>query len=213
VLYVAGNHEFYGGSLDGTLAQLRAFAAGTQVHVLADDELVLDGVRFLGTTLWTDFGLFGTGEPRDEAIAEASMRLRDFSHIRREAGAEGLFTPEDSARLFARHAAWLRARLAEPHAGPTVVVTHHSPSPRSVHPRFAGSLINACFVSEAEDLLGADKACLWIHGHTHDSFDYEVAGTRVVCNPRGYVRDGVIENASFDPGLVVEVGRGSGLQS
>jgi len=213
VLYVAGNHEFYGGSLDGTLAELRELAAGTHVHVLSDDVLVLDGVRFLGTTLWTDFGLFGAGARREEAVAEASLRLRDFSRIRREARGEDLFTPEDSVRLFARHAAWLRARLAEPHAGPTVVVTHHSPSPRSIHPRFEGSLINACFVSEAEDLLGADKACLWIHGHTHDSFDYEVAGTRVVCNPRGYVRDGVIENVAFDPGLVLEVGRGPGLRT
>jgi predicted phosphodiesterase len=213
VLYVPGNHEFYGGSLDGTLAELRALAAGTRVHVLADDELVLDGVRFLGTTLWTDFGLFGAGERRAEVMAQASERLRDFSRIRRQGGREALFTPEDSACLFARHAAWLRARLTAPHGGPTVVITHHAPSPRSIHPRFEGSLINACFVSRAEDLLGADKACLWIHGHTHDSFDYELAGTRVLCNPRGYVRDGVLENAAFDPELVVTVRKGSGLPS
>jgi predicted phosphodiesterase len=205
VLYVPGNHEFYGGSLDGTLAELRALAEGTNVHVLSDDELVVDGVRFLGTTLWTDFGLFGPGERRAAAVAQAGERLRDFSRIRREAGGEALFTPEDSVGLFARHAQWLRAHLAAPHAGPTVVVTHHAPSPRSIHPRFEGALLNACFVSEAEHLLGADKAILWIHGHTHDSFDYEVAGTRVVCNPRGYVRDGVLENAAFDPTLVVTI--------
>jgi predicted phosphodiesterase len=205
VIYVPGNHEYYGGSLDGTLAELRALAAGTAVHVLADDELVIDGVRFLGTTLWTDFDLFGRGEQRAAAVAEACRLLRDFSRIRRTAAGTEAFTPDDCARLFARHAVWLRARLAAPHAGATVVVTHHAPSPRSIHPRFEGSLLNACFVSKAEDLLGAEKACLWIHGHTHDSFDYECAGTRVLCNPRGYVRDGVRENAAFDEGLVVAV--------
>ena len=75
-----------------------------------------------------------------------------------------------------------------------------------MHPRFAGSLLNACFVSDAEHLLGAGRTGLWVHGHTHDSFDYAVNGTRVICNPRGYARDGVNENPHFDPGLVIEVG-------
>jgi len=74
---------------------------------------------------------------------------------------------------------------------------------RSIHPRFAGSPVNLCFVSDAEHLLeGAD---LWVHGHTHDSFDYRVGATRVLCNPRGYARDGVPENRDFDPGLLVAV--------
>ena len=72
-------------------------------------------------------------------------------------------------------------------------------------PRFTGSPVNLCFASDAEHLLqGVD---LWVHGHTHDSFDYRVGATRVVCNPRGYVRDGVQENAHFDPALVVDVGQ------
>ena len=86
------------------------------------------------------------------------------------------------------------------------MVTHHAPSPRSIHPRFAGSVINACFISDAERLIDGARADLWIHGHTHDSFDYNVNGTRVLCNPRGYAKDGVNENASFDADLVVEIG-------
>ncbi|MGH8800330.1 MAG: metallophosphoesterase family protein, partial [Casimicrobiaceae bacterium] len=64
VLYVAGNHEFYGGSIEGTMAELKALCAGTAIRVLDDDEVIIDGVRFLGTTLWTDFLLFGDGEER-----------------------------------------------------------------------------------------------------------------------------------------------------
>jgi hypothetical protein len=64
--------------------------------------------------------------------------------------------------------------------------------------------VNLCFVSDAESLLaGVD---LWVHGHTHDSFDYRVGTTRVLCNPRGYARDGMVENPRFDPGLGVEIG-------
>ena len=205
VLYVAGNHEFYGGSLDGTMEALRRSCDGSSVHVLDDSEVVLDGVRFLGSTLWTDFQLFEDEARQAESMAEAQRLIRDFSRIRLAEASDAVFTPQDSATRFRRHAGWLRGRLDAPFDGPTVVITHHSPSPGSIHPRFADSLLNACFVSSAEHLLDGGRVQLWIHGHTHDSFDYRVNGTRIVCNPRGYSKDGVIENAQFDAGLVIDV--------
>lgn len=201
-LYVPGNHEFYGGSLQGRIAELRALTEGTPVRLLHDEEVVVDGVRFLGTTLWTEFRL-PTLPQREAAIQAATSFMRDFARIRLREGDDALLRADDCAALFRGHSQWLRERLAQPHPGPTVVISHHAPSMRSIHPRFAGSAVNLCFVSDAEDLLqGAD---LWIHGHTHDSFDYRVGATRVLCNPRGYVREGVQENARFDPALVVEV--------
>ena len=205
VIYVLGNHEFYGGCIDSTADELKALCAGTHVHVLDNDEIVIAGVRFLGTTLWTDFMLFGAGEAREMAMAEAQRLMRDFSRIRAgddpghavHAGAVGDAVPA------ARRLAGARAR--EPHAGPTVVVTHHAPSPKSIHARFAGSPLNACFVSDAEHLPGAERVSWWIHGHTHDSFDYDLHGTRVVCNPRGYAKAGVNENPRFDPDLCIDV--------
>ena len=205
VLYVPGNHEFYGGSIDGGLEALHRLCEGTQVQVLSDRETIIGGVRFLGTTLWSDFELFGDADRRAAAKAEARRLMRDFSRIRTRESAAEFFTPDDSADLFRRHLAWLEDRLAACHAGPTVVITHHAPSRHSIHPRFAGSLLNACFVSDAAHLLRADRVALWIHGHTHDSFDHCVNGTRVVCNPRGYARSGVNENPAFDPHFAVEV--------
>ncbi|MDB5956162.1 metallophosphoesterase [Ramlibacter sp.] len=205
VLYVAGNHEFYGASVDGTRRLLHELCADTHVHVLDDEELTLDGVRFLGTTLWTDFNVFGPGAVREAGIAAATRFMRDFQRIRLREEEDTLLTPEHSAGLFRQHSEWLQQRLAQSQAGPTVVITHHAPSPRSIHPRFAGAPVNVCFVSDAEHLLGANRVQLWVHGHTHDSFDYDVAGTRVVCNPRGYLREGQQENARFDPGLVIEL--------
>ena len=204
VLYVPGNHEFYGGSIAGTLAELSRLSAGTPVRVLDGDEIVLEGVRFLGATLWTDFLLSGATQ-RSAAMQAAQAQMRDFHRILARDVPPTPFTPEDAATLHARHVAWLEHRLAQPHAGPTVVITHHAPSPRSVHPRFYGSQLNACFVSDVERLVDGRRAALWIHGHTHDSFDYRLNGTRVVCNPRGYARDGVNENPCFDPGFIVEI--------
>lgn len=206
VLYVPGNHEFYGGNLTDTVRELQQVCRNTSIHVLDDQCLVIDGVRFLGSTLWTDFRAAGDGERRLEAMAEAQQLMRDFSRIRiGEPPADTTLTPEHTTELFATHVRWLQTELARPFAGPTVVITHHAPSPKSVHPRFAGSALNACFVSDAEHLLDARRVQLWIHGHTHDSFDYQLNGTRVVCNPRGYARDGVNENPNFDPELTLEV--------
>ena len=204
VIYVPGNHEFYGGSVDGTLRAMRALSAGTNVHVLEADELIVDGVRFLGATLWSDFSVVGEAE-RGQAQELAVAMIRDFSRIRADASAERLFSPDDSTALFRRSTAWLERKLAQSFDGPTVVVTHHAPSRQSVHVRFAGSPLNACFVSDAEHLMGDERVALWIHGHTHDSFDYRVAGTRVLCNPRGYVKNGINENAGFAADLVVQV--------
>jgi predicted phosphodiesterase len=202
-LYVPGNHEFYGGSLQGRIAELRSLCEGTPVRLLHDEEVVIDGVRILGTTLWTEFRL-PTLPQREAAVQAATSFMRDFARIRLREDDDALLRSDDCTALFRRHSQWLRERLARPHAGPTVVISHHAPSMRSIHPRFAGSPVNLCFVSDAEHLLqGVD---LWIHGHTHDSFDYRIGATRVVCNPRGYVREGVAENARFDPALVVAVG-------
>ena len=206
VLYVPGNHEFYGGSLRGAATELARQSAGTCVRVLDNTEIVIERVRFLGTTLWTDFELFGAGEKREAAMAEAQKLMRDFSRIRVDDEDARPFSPDDSVTLFERDARWLAAMLDTRHDGPTVVITHHAPSRQSVHPRFASSLLNAAFVSDAERLLGGDRVQLWIHGHTHDSFDYLVNGTRVVCNPRGYAKEGVNENPRFDPDLMLEVG-------
>ncbi len=200
IVYVAGNHEFYGGEYMGTLALLRQCAADQGVCFLQDDEVVIDGVRFLGTTLWTDFEFFGA-ENKAEAMEEGLRRLNDFRLIRH--GQSDAFTPNHSVELHERSLAWLNAKLDEPFEGPTVVVTHHLPSMKSVAERFRNTPLSPCFVSNLDHLFG--KMGLWIHGHTHDSLDYVANGTRVVCNPRGYVTSRGAENAHFDPAKTVEI--------
>lgn len=203
VLYVAGNHENYGSSVQETTQELRRLSQGTNVQVLECNAVVLHGVRFLGTTLWSSFELVEDETERAQAIETASGFIRDFSRIRSDA-TPGTFTANDMNALFNHNRAWLEEQLATPFDGPTVVITHHAPSLQSIHPRFEGSAVNACFVTNCEDLMGKERVALWIHGHTHDGFDYQVNGTRVLCNPRGYVLDGTLENPAFNPLLVVQ---------
>ncbi len=197
VIYVPGNHEYYHHDLNLVRALQRN--APAHVHVLDNDVIEISGVRFLGSTLWADFLLYGIV---DQCVCMLLARhgLSDFNLIRYQAR---LFKPEDAVRLHAQSRHWLAQMLAQPFAGRTVVVTHHAPSPRSVHPRYAHNLLTPAFASDLEGLMGARRVALWVHGHTHDPFDYQVHGTRIVCNPRGYAPDQLSEG--FQPDLVVQV--------
>lgn len=197
VVYVPGNHEFY--EYDLGLIDVLKSEAPPNVHVLNNDWIEIDGVRFVGSILWTDFLLFGEAD-KFFAMQEAAKSMSDFYLI--SIGGRR-FTPQDAIGLHEQSRTWLEAVLAEPYPGRTVVVTHHAPSSASVHPRFARNLLTPAFASNLESMMGAERVALWVHGHMHDLFDYEIYGTRVVCNPRGYARYEFTNN--FCPDFVVEV--------
>lgn len=209
VLYVMGNHEPYTLNLQATLKGLREAAAKTRnVTFLENDEALVGGVRFLGATMWTDFG--GTDVPAPKpnnfaavirAIQVAAMNDFQLVHFGRGKDRR-LFTPEDSAELHAQSTRWLEQKLGEPFPGKTVVITHHAPHMRSIPERFKEDVLTPAFASDLSRLMGPPVS-LWVHGHVHESVDYEVNGTRVVCNPRGYHPDEL--NAQFDRALVLEL--------
>ncbi len=180
VIYVPGNHEFYHQDI-ALIDELKA-QAPDHIHVLSDDQVIIGGVRFLGSILWTDFTLFGEAD-KFFAMQQARQQMTDFSIIQ---NGDRRFTPEDAIQLHTASRNWLKERLSEPFDGKTVVVTHHAPSSQSVHPRYANDPLTPAFASNLEYLLDGERVALWVHGHMHESYDYEIYGTRVVCNPRGY---------------------------
>ena len=217
VIYVAGNHEFYTGHWTTTLTSMRAAAAGSNVHFFEDDQVVIDGVRFLGATLWTNFRLLGKALAF-RAMVEAKRTLSDHRKIAIDgvglvAGGKvssvavyRRLTPMDPRSRFKTSFMFLKRSLATPFDGPTIVGTHHLPLPRSIAPQYQGSLVNPAFVSDLSVLIDRFQPALWIHGHTHCSADYRHGVTRVVCNPRGYPNvHQEPENAGFDLALSVEL--------
>jgi predicted phosphodiesterase len=231
VVLVPGNHEYYGApSLHCELEAMRELAAGSKVHVLDRDVAIIDGVRFVGCTLWTDFqlpirlplGQDVAGEPGPPdtditvALAEANRRIDDFKLIQviepvsRQNRYREFKRPLRAEEAIAMHWVdrdWLRRTLKEPFDGPTVVVTHHAPSPLSVDPKYDGDRLTPAFASNLpEDFF--DIPDLWIHGHTHFSARYSRGAhgfCEVVSNPRGYrMKDGTFENTAFNSGLVID---------
>jgi predicted phosphodiesterase len=199
IIYVLGNHEFYGSAIPKLIDDFRRMSAGSNIHVLENDCLNIDGVRFLGCTLWTDFSLFG-----DPAIAgrEAAKVMNDYRRIRVSPEFRRL-TGMDTARIHARSVRWLREQLDLPAAPPTIIVTHHAPSSRSLDPADVGELVSAAYASHLDSLVAASHARLWIHGHLHRPADYWIGDTRIISNPRGYPDE--VKDKSFDPALVLDL--------
>jgi len=204
VLMVAGNHEHYDGILEETVPCLRAGLPG--VTVLDDEAVEVDGVRFIGTTLWSDF----EGGSQD-GLDRVRRRMGEFFFVkRRTATAEGTvalarFQPEHALALHRRSLAALRLQLDRAPARPTVVVSHHAPSLQGLNPRHAGNGLDGAYASNLDDLLSTLRNVpVWVHGHTHIRRVYRIGETEVRANCRGF--EGKDPSAgSFKPTAFFEV--------
>lgn len=198
IVLVAGNHEYYNASIEKTEAALRESAAQSEgrLHYLQRDSVVIDGVRFLGATAWTDYQI---AEDPPHAMYEIGQMLNDHRKIR--GGPQyRRWSTHDAAQEAHKTRHWLQSKLTEPFSGKTVVVTHHPLSTRSLNPSQPRSTLDAAYANAWEHLFGNHLA-LAIHGHTHYAVNYTINGTRVVSNPAGYPG----ENTGFNRGLVVEI--------
>lgn len=204
VIYVLGNHEYYYGSLVRSLPKIKDALGHTSVHILENDKVKIDDVTFLGSTMWSNYD---NGNPL--SIMEAEASLNDFKQIRTGMSKTPYKRPvraPDFHSRFLNAEAYLNGELYNTvmrDGEKCVVVTHHAPSFMSVHPQFVGSRINGAYASELGNMIAAHGPNLWVHGHMHDSADYEICNTRIVCNPRGYAPNDL--NPEFNVCLVINV--------
>ena len=192
---------------------MRALCAALDIEWLEREVVVIDGVRFVGSTLWADFDALAVGEKtladqlrqREKAFRAANFYLRKFTTLR---SGEPVLA-EGWRELSLQAQGWLRETLVSPFDGPTVAVTHFAPSLRSADPRYGLVPGTAGFCNALDDLL--PHADLWLHGHVHCAHDYVATGMvdgverrcRVVANPLGYLAKG--EQADYRADLVIEL--------
>lgn len=171
VIYILGNHESYGYRIDKSIDRAKEISG---VKFLNNDTVTIDGVRFWGATLWTDFN--------NDPIAQLAARgvMNDYRIIRTDGGLRSLY-PYDTIAIHNESINSLKQ------SKPDVVISHHLPSWQSVPQRYKADIVSHAYASNLDELIADLQPRLWFHGHTHDACDYKIKDTRVICNPRGYL--------------------------
>ena len=202
IVYVMGNHCYFGGDIDRTAEKAREAAAGTNVFVLQDEVAIIDGCKFVGSTLWSDFNLFGNPHL---AMAAAQDGMNDYKRIRKDQHSRRL-RPIDTQRRHMVSRAFLTNEIAKPFAGKRVAVTHHGPDRLACKIGQENDILSAAYTSDFSPLPAAD---LWVYGHTHESADRMSGRTRILSNAKGYgplpPDLPVWDNPAFDVRLVIEI--------
>ncbi|MDB6079454.1 MAG: phosphoesterase [Akkermansiaceae bacterium] len=197
VVYIAGNHEYYGERFPGLIAKLQEEAKGSNIHVLENEVFDYGGYRIFGGTLWTDLALFG-----DPLVGSMdALRMNDYKYIRHSVTYRKL-QPVDTRMRHALAVGAIGSFLAAGDPRRSVVVTHHAPSPLSLHGHRRHEPVSCAYASRLEGLIMKHEPLLWTHGHIHTPQTYRIGGTRILANPRGYYDR---EDSGFNPNLVVDL--------
>lgn len=198
VLYVLGNHEYYGEAYPRYLDKLKNQVIDTNINILENESIEISGIKFLCCTLWTDFNLFGN--PRISGY-EATKMMTDFRRIRVNPTYRKLRSI-DTVRIHHNSINWLKNEVEKNTNETLVIITHHAPSQLSIPEYYRENILSPAYASHLDEFVKNSKAKLWVHGHVHTQNDYFIGDTRVVCNPRAYPNE---RNNEFMPGLLIEV--------
>lgn len=184
VVWVAGNHEFYGHKWQKALNVLDEFASRySGVHFLEDRSIELNGVVFVGATVWTDMN---KGDPL--TLHTVRDYMNDYKAIVDDTKGHTKLKPYTTALRHRQSLEYLRKELELRAGNPCVVITHHAPSFKSVPLQYVEQqTVNGAYASDLSEFILDHKPQLWIHGHMHEPVDYQIGKTRVVSNPRGYL--------------------------
>lgn len=197
VIYIMGNHEFYGEKFPRLIDKIKKEAEDTNVHVLENEHTEIDEYLFFGCTLWTNMNLYGDFQ----SGSIESQQMNDYKRIRKSAGYKKL-QPRDTRIHHSESVLEMEKFFASHSNDRTVVVTHHAPSILSLPENRRDQIISCAYASNLDSFVQEHAPLIWIHGHIHHSKDYRIGNTRILSNPRAYIDE---PNPNFDPSLVVEI--------
>lgn len=210
VIFVAGNHEYEGKRIKDVMVKLKELEKEfPNLHVLQNESIDIQGIHFIGTTLWSNFEGGGIAW-KAELKKWAKQNIADFSYTFKENKESEnpkfvAWNPDDMEAEFNKAYQFLEYELKNnPTKNPKFVVTHFAPHQNSVAKEHQGKMSNAYWVNHLPELMGFSE--YWVHGHTHSTLEYDVEGTKVICNPRGYSKlYDLSQNIKFNKDFYVEV--------
>jgi predicted phosphodiesterase len=212
IIYIMGNHEYYGTSIlrgiDKIKDDIRYEGGMENVHVVNNEVVRIGKISFVCSTMWASYQ-----KNNADVMMQAGLWMNDHKKIRTGTKADPYkqkFMPVDAYELFLQSVNFIfpNIKTEKENGQRVVVVTHHAPSWQSVDKRYKSgqwAVLNGAYVSDLDyDIIEADPD-LWVHGHTHSSFDYMIETARVICNPRGY--HGHEVNPDFNPQLTINLAK------
>lgn len=184
-LLILGNHEYYRGKWPKSVDVLRdELTMYPNIHLLNDDFIVLDNVVFIGSTLWSD-----CNKSDPITMHFLNERINDYGSITNSEKGYTKLRPHHTIEQHKKSLKYIKSVLNVFDNKKCVVLTHHSPSFNSCIDSFRDDyLMNGAFHSNLDEfILDHPQISLWAHGHTHNTCDYHIGDTRIICNARGYV--------------------------
>jgi len=207
VVYIPGNHEYYHNNISDADNHIREYfeseTAFSNLHFVNKEKIVIDDVTFLCCALWTDCD--GENPLR---MQFDKNELNDYHYIfQGPVDDEKKLSAVTTVAIHKDHLKFLEDNLVNCNREKTVVVTHHAPSPCSTPRQFINDKMNGFFNSNLNEFICDHQPKLWIHGHVHDSFAYDIGDTKIICNPMGYNRStyNSPQNPHWNPDLVIDV--------
>lgn len=202
VIYVLGNHERYRSKYNASVNYIKEECNEYKnIHVLENESIIINDVKFIGCTLWTDLN-------KNDPITELTLKqgMNDYKVITHDGSIYRKLNPRDTYNTHMESVRYIHKELKN-YEGNVVIVTHHSPSFESVDEEFKHDhYMNGGYCSSLENIMDIyPNIKYWFHGHLHKFKDYTINNTRIICNPRGYHNNRHQENTNFNPTMVVEI--------
>lgn len=198
VIYILGNHEYYKGSYPKTLNKITDAAEGSNIHVLENRAIQFADITFHGTTLWTDFQLYGN--PRTNGSI-CQSKMNDYKMIRRDPSYSKLRSI-DTFNIHMTSIKWLEGSIKLSKTEKNIIITHHAPSIKSIPIKFKDDIVSSAYASNLESMIEKYQPDFWIHGHIHEPIEYKIGKTNIICNPHGYIDE---PYNGFNKELIIEI--------
>lgn len=214
VLFILGNHEYYNNSLKRiyTMKEILKLWKDKELlfpnfHVLHNETFILDNVKFIGSTLWTNFSnqkqetidLF-YNEQNDSKVIFKTVRNMGFKRL----GGTPI-NHHDVTSFYNESINFIKSEVDKPFNGHKIVLTHFAPSYQSIGEKYKQYVNDyGNYANLLDEYIQNSTIDYWIHGHIHTSSYYKIGNTTIACNPSGYKSERKI-NEEFDIIKIIEI--------
>lgn len=202
ILIISGNHEYYSvrnivsiGETDAMIEKI--VSKYKNITYLNKSGLIIDGVKFIGCTLWSDVSSIPD-------IAEKVMNDYKYIYVKKnkknnkknknqdksqnssDEKYKRLLKASDVCEMNKECIEWIKHEINKfketDKYKKIIILTHHAPSFSMLN---KSDVYSPCYATNYNDIMGKPVS-IWISGHSHHSNHIRINNTLCVSNCMGY---------------------------